>query len=784
MKEATHHHHGQNANILDLIFTNEEGMINDLRLTAPLGKSHHSGILFKFTGYTEQNINSIRKPLFHKGDYEGFGQYLRSFNWITDFNDKPCNDRWQIFSERLSIAIEKFIPHTKPKKPGKPKQLWMTHEALDKIREKNRAFKRYRNTRSDDDYSMYARARNQAKWICNRAKRDFEKKIARESKTNPKGFYKYVNKNLKTKPTIADLEDNGEIITEDSKKADILNQYFSSVFTREDSSTIPTLDQLQTQHEFIRPNFTEEDILKHLKLLKPSKSPGPDEMHPYLLGKTCQDIALPLSLIMQSSYDKSVLPQDWKDANVSPIFKKGRKADRSNYRPVSLTSIICKLMETLIRDKLMEHLVCNNLLSDYQHGFIRGRSCTTQLLQCLDTWTELLDNNQPFDAIYLDFAKAFDSVPHIRLINKIKSYGIDEKTTSWIKCFLNNRRQRVVVNGTKSSWNDVISGVPQGSVIGPSLFIIYINDIPNAVKCLIQLFADDTKIFNPVSNSEEHQSLQKDLDELKLWSNKWQLNFNASKCKVMHFGHNNPNFNYRMDGSMLENVNEEKDLGVTVDTGLTFDSHINQKVNKANKILGLIRRSFSYLDREMLITLYKSLVRPHLEYCHTITYPIYDRQAKLIEGVQRRATKLINYLKDKPYDERLRELKLPSLYYRRLRGDLIETYKYTHDMYTTAHKPFTLDSNIYNTRGHNYKLSKQRCNKNTRKHFFSLRITNHWNNLPYNVVNAPSLNAFKSRLDIALSSYHYKLNPDFNRPVAQNLQARDTTENNERTSER
>ena len=131
----------------------------------------------------------------------------------------------------------------------------------------------------------------------------------------------------------------------------------------------------------------------------------------------------------------------------------------------------------------------------------------------------------------------------------------------------------------------------------------------------------------------------------------------------------------------------------------------------------------------MLITLYKSLVRPHLEYCHTITYPIYDRQAKLIEGVQRRATKLINYLKDKPYDERLRELNLPSLYYRRLRGDLIETYKYTHDMYTTAHKPFTLDSNIYNTRGHNYKLSKQRCNKNTRKHFFSLRITNHWNNL-------------------------------------------------------
>ena len=732
-------------------------MLNDLRFTAPLGKSHHSGILFNFNCYYQQETRTPRRPLYHKGDYINFGIYLQNFNWKSDLGNKTCAERWEVLNNRIQDGVSKFIPHTKPGRYKKPKNIWMTQEALEKIRAKNRAFKTYCNDRSVSNYNIYSRMRNQAKWECNKAKKNFEKKIAAESKKNPKGFYKYVNQNLKTRPSVADLEVDGKTVTEDQAKAEILNEYFSSVFTRENTEAVPNLETKTTKFPFNPPIFSEQAVLEQLKRLKPSKSPGPDELHPYLLRELSKSLALPLSLVMQSSFEESILPQDWKDANVSPIFKKGKRSDKNNYRPVSLTSIICKVMETIVRNHVMDHLTKNNMLSEYQHGFVKGRSCSTQLLQCLDKWTEMLDNSLPVDIIYLDFAKAFDSVPHIRLISKIKSYGIEGKTLAWIDNFLKNRRQRVVVNGSKSSWNEVVSGVPQGSEIGPSLFVIYINDIPSAVKCFIQLFADDTKIFRTITNTVDQNSFQKDLDGLSAWSQKWQLNFNATKCKVIHFGQNNLNLGYNMDGSQLEVAEHEKDLGVVIDNDLSFDMHINQKVLKANRVLGLIRRSFTYMDKEILVLLYKSMVRPHLEYCHSVTFPMYDRQAKLIEGVQRRATKLLNSLKDKPYIERLRELKLPTLHYRRRRGDLIEAYKYTHGLYTTAHKPLERDSNTHGTRGHNFKLKKLRCKKNMRQHYFSLRVTDDWNNLSYEVVNAPSLDSFKSRLDKFLRDDQYKL---------------------------
>ncbi len=242
-------------------------------------------------------------------------------------------------------------------------------------------------------------------------------------------------------------------------------------------------------------------------------------------------------MIFNKSLSDGIVPDDWKTSIISPIFKnKGDKKHACNYRPISLTSVVCKIYESLIRDKMMIHLTTNNLISDSQYGFRPGRSCAIQLLEVLDEWSTLLDSSNPVDTIYLDFSRAFDSVPHERLITKLFSLGIQGDLLQWIKCFLTGRTQCVRLNQCYSNLSEVISGVPQGSVLGPILFIVFINDLPEVVSGLVKIFADDSKIYSAVGNEQQQFDLQDDLDKLCDWSKKWKLSFNASKCKVMHFG--------------------------------------------------------------------------------------------------------------------------------------------------------------------------------------------------------------------------------------------------------
>ena len=287
--------------------------------------------------------------------------------------------------------------------------------------------------------------------------------------------------------------------------------------------------------------------------------------------------------------------------------------------------------------------------------------------------------------------------------------------------------------------------------------------MPDVVHAYIHMFADDTKLYRAVNTPEDTEALQTDLSKLEQWANQWQLRFNAEKCKVMHLGTNNAKYAYTMqkEGKAveLETTELEKDLGVYIDPGLTFSAHCEQKVNKANKLLGLIRRSYAYLDSDTVKSLYTSLVRPHIEYGNTAWTPRYKKDMELIENVQRRATKLAPTLKDLPYHDRLHALDLPSLYYRRARGDMIETYKHLTGKYSVDADYLRLDDT--NTRGHRYKLKKERTNKSVRQQFYSYRIVNAWNGLPSEVVEAPSLNAFKARLDKHWRQYRYCKHPVF-----------------------
>jgi len=282
--------------------------------------------------------------------------------------------------------------------------------------------------------------------------------------------------------------------------------------------------------------FDVSDVANALDKLRVDKATGPDGLSPWLLKEIKDVISYPLFLMFKKSLSEASIPDDWKCASVTPIFKKGNRNTAENYRPVSLTSQVSRLFERIVRDSMVQFLEENCLIGDSQHGFRKGRSCLTNLLMFFDKITGNLDSGANVDAIFLDFAKAFDKVPHHRLSLKLISHGFTGEIKDWIVEWLRGRRQRVCLRGTVSDWLAVLSGVPQGSVLGPLLFLIFINDLDYGIKNWILKFADDTKIFGKISNVTDTVRLQEDLDRLIEWAEEWQMMFNASKCKVMHFG--------------------------------------------------------------------------------------------------------------------------------------------------------------------------------------------------------------------------------------------------------
>ena len=446
-------------------------------------------------------------------------------------------------------------------------------------------------------------------------------------------------------------------------------------------------------------------------------------------------------LSINKCFESGRIPQVWKSATVTALHKKGSVGEVKNYRPISLTCILSKIYERFVRDHILERVA--PLISNHQHGFLSGRSCLSNLLEFMDSVNEMLINGDCVDVFYLDFQKAFDTVPHYRLLVKLRNYGIDEQTLKVIADFLSGRSFRVRVGDSLSSFHQVLSGVPQGSVLGPLLFLLYINDLPDELRGNIFMFADDVKMSAQSSNSEESQA---DIDRMCVWQDLWLLRFNSvdQKCKVMHIGNNNPGKDYYLSGTKLPVITTEKDLGVTVNNDLSWDKHIDASVKKANSLIAWVTRSVICRSKHVMLNIYKAMIRPHIEYCVQIWAPAPHHGNWMVimklENVQRAFTRLIDGIGLLPYDERLKGLNLTTLLERRARGDLIETFRIVKGIAQYGNKLFNISRN-------GYRLVLGSSTANTKiQDFFSRRVVRYWNKLPEHVISADTVNGFKNNL--------------------------------------
>ena len=750
--------------LLDLAFCSNDQAVKSIDVCPPLGKSDHSLIKIVYQSHPDEFLGRTVKS-YEKADFKTMKEKL-SIDWESFFEkcEGDVNLMWKKFKSYYDKVEAEYIPR-KIVKIGKRRFKYAFDKTiLNKRKKKYRQWKRYMETRDAEVYKEYCRTRNQLRRATRKVAKQQEKEIAKKSKANSKAFWKFVNSRSKIQSSVADLVADvnhpNKKVTEDSDKAEVLGAYFSEVFVNEpDWVWVMNESEKPTIVEELNMNFSVDDVHEKLAKLDPHKSPGPDNLEPRALKELARELAQPLFMIYSASLCVGKLPIAWKTAIVTPVYKnKGSKHYPENYRPISLTSVACKILESIVRDATLKYLKANVILSEKQFGFLGGRSTTLQLLKIMDEWTKIIDGGGIIDVIFCDFKKAFDTVPHRRLLLVLHHYGIKEPLMSWIEDFLKDRKQQVSVDGCKSQVFDVLSGVPQGSVLGPLLFIMYINVmIDKSGDANLFLYADDLKLYREIKSGEDCVTLQRDVDRLYDWTRYSLLEFHPDKCEALRLGpkkktENLPNCYYAINDTRLKIVGKVKDLGIKFDAVLSFEDHIHDKVNKANALAGMIRRNFEYLDEEMFKMLFVAIVRPHLEYGASIWNPDSKYLTNLIENVQRRATRMLPGMRDLSYKERLKRINLPTLEYRRYRGEMIEMFKLSHNMYDGAvSEGFLQFSQVedrpYNLRRHAFTLAKVKFNTKVRQRSFQCRVVDGWNNLPTRVVEAPSLNAFKNRLD-------------------------------------
>ena len=757
---------------LDLFFTNQPNMVQSMQTLA--GISDHDIPVADCKLFPSYNKKAPRKVyIYKKANWPKIKEEILTFQeeYMKLYKERSVDANWNDIKRNVTSAMDKHIPakltSTRHNLP------WMNQTIKRMIKKKQRLYNKAKKTHKGSNWNKYKAIKRDTQKAAKKARTDYINNILLEgiANDNNKPFYSYMKSQKKENIGIAPLQTETGGVTNDSKeKAEILNKQFKDVFTKEKSEELPTMDG--PAYPNIRDiKIENKGVEKMLKSLKVNKAPGPDELPAYILKELAEELAPVLTALFNQSLQTGTLPKDWLKANVAPIFKKGDRNSAANYRPVSLTCICCKLLEHIICKHILNHAEEYDILTSLQHGFRNGYSCQTQLLITLQDLMKNRDEHIQTDMVILDFSKAFDTVPHLKLLLKLKHYGIRGNLLDWISNFLQQRDQRVVVDGKCSEWTHVDSGVPQGTVLGPLLFLIYINDMPKCISLgsLIRLFADDCILYRKIRTIQDQLILQKDLDKLKEWADKWGMKFNPSKCEVMRINHARKESKrieryYTLCNQLLKQVDKTKYLGVIISEDLSWDNHVEYITAKSNRVLGMLRRNIKDCPATLKETAYFSMVRSILEYSCAVWDPHKAKNINNIENVQRRAARFVKndyriYLKEEQeyvsVSKMIEDLGWQDLANRRRETRLALFYKIINEQVNVPHNEILKQTSMTQVTRQGKTGKKYialSCKTDDYKYSFFPRTTRDWNELPNTTVNAPSVEAFKNRLRATVPS--------------------------------
>jgi hypothetical protein len=753
------------GNTLDLLLTNQPGLVKDLSIEPDLiCPSDHFSVTFTLRkNVARKNTNRQTIFKYKDADWEALSLELRSHNWHELFHNKSILDSWNIFKSKLDIAMRKCIPMAKIKVRQQPP--WFDSEIFEMSKTKSRLRKMFKQTRSTSDEDNLNKYKTLFKQKVIEKKKKFVTADPCESPNNNtvnKKFWSFIKSNTKCGRIPESTHYKGRYRSKTVDQCELFNKFFCDQFSEESSYDISINMPYQCDL-----TFSSYQIFQFLRKVNPTKAPGPDGISGYVLKHCASALSFPLSLLFNIAFVQGELPMDWRMAHVVPIHKKGRKDDVENYRPISLTSLVMKIFEKCIRTELLEATLPK--ITPYQHGFLPTRSCTTQMLNYVDFLTCTLNNKSQADVIYFDFSKAFDSVNHDIILQKLKiQYGIDGFLLRFFKSYLKNRKQCVTIDGKFSSHSEVLSGVPQGSILGPLLFVLFINDIVDVVKSNILLYADDMKVFREIKTIDDSYILQSDIDALSRWSIRNKMNFHPDKCKALRctlktVNHNS--FVYNLAGIALDTTPCEKDLGVMVSPNMKWNAQHRKLLSKAGQKLGLLRRSCSFSKNlSHRKVLYLAIVRSQFEHCSQIWRPVNATQMDKFEALQKRGIKWVfgedfSYYTKSEYFGKLKRLKILPLSEKFDLNDLVMFHKILYSPSAFLTLPSYLVQNNINLNDTQVRQTRSVSSADNLQFSCSIyprvdafvdsffhRTYKKWNALPFDIRNVVDPNVFKSNI--------------------------------------